>query len=156
MASPVIEIVPAIDAHVRELSKCLREEDAAEITCFDKEPHKMLWRGFKNSILKRTAIVDGKVAAMWGVGGVPMTETGTPWLMTSYACERISPLRFVRIYQEEVKRMLQAFPCLVNFVSANYTKSVRLLENVGFVLEEPVPLGPHNTLFRKFTMKRAA
>lgn len=154
MDRPVVSIVPATAAHVRALGHCLRDEDAAEITCFDKEPHKMLWRGYKSSITARAALVDGEVAAMWGLGGVPLAETGNPWLMTSRACEKVAPLRFVRIYQEEVRKMLTVFPILVNFVAASYTKSIRVLENVGFYLEEPQPLGPHNTMFRKFTMKR--
>lgn len=149
-----IEIVETTAAHVRELGKHLRAEDAAEITCFDKLPHRALWRGFKNSVLTRTALVDGEVAAIWGIGGNPLGDTGNPWLMTSKACERVSPLRFVRIYQVEVIRMLAIFPFLVNFVADSYTKSIRVLENVGFKIDEPKPLGPNGTMFRRFTMKR--
>lgn len=149
-----VRIVAAEEEHVRELGKCLRADDAAEITCFDKQPHKMLWRGYRNSLMTKAAIVEGAVAAMWGIGGTPLGSIGNPWLMTSHACELVSPLRFVRIYQSEVHKMLSIFPVLVNFVAANYTKSIRVLENVGFIVDKPQQLGPHNVMFRKFTMER--
>lgn len=148
-----IEIVETTAEHVRKLAGNLREGDIHEIEIYGFPTNKALWRSFKGSILRRTALVDDKVAAIWGVGGVPLSETGQPFLMTSVEVEKVSPLKFVRIYQEEVLRMLQLFPRLVNYVDAAYTKAVRLLDIIGFEIGDPEPLGLKGALFRKFEMK---
>lgn len=148
--SPVIKIVDTTPAHVRTLAQTLRPQDRHEIEVYGFPTNKALWRSFKGSILRRTALIDGEVAAIWGVGGVPLSNEGQPFLMTSDAVDRISPLRFVRIYQNEVLKMLQLFPRLVNYVDAAYDKAVRLLDIVGFRIGDPEPIGPNGALFRKF------
>lgn len=150
---PVVEITPTTPAHVRQLGAVLRPGDRREIEIYGFPTNKALWRSYKGSILRRTALVAGEVAAIWGVGGVPLGEQGRPWLMTSAAVEQVSPLRFARIYQEEVLRMLALFPHLVNYVDAAYTKAVRLLDIIGFQIGEPEPIGPNNAVFRKFEMR---
>lgn len=148
-----VEIVDTCARHVRELGVVLRAADRQEIEVYGFPTNKALWRSFKGSIMRRTALIDGDVAAIWGVGGAPLSETGQPFLMTSDAVEKVSPLRFVRIYQNEVLKMLQLFPHLVNYVDAAYTKAVRLLDIIGFTLGDPEPVGPHGAMFRKFEMR---
>lgn len=82
-----------------------------------------------------------------------MGDVGRPWLLTTYAAEKISPLRFTRIYQDEVLRMLDVFPRLVNYVDSRYTKATRLLDIIGFELDEPEPMGVNGILFQKFEMR---
>lgn len=148
-----INIFPSTSAHVRALAAQLRPGDQHEIEIFGFPTNKALWRSFKGSFLRHTAFIDDEIAAMWGVGGAPMGQTGQPWLLTSAAVENIPPLRFVHIYQQEVLRMLKVFPILVNYVDASYTKAVRLLDIIGFNLSEPEPLGPKGAMFRKFEMR---
>lgn len=149
-----IEIVPTTSAHIRALNANLREEDKHEIEIYGFPTNKALWRSFKGSILRRTALIDGEVAAVWGCGGVPMSGQGQPWLMTSNAVDKVSPLRFVRIYQNEVYRMLAVFPRLVNWVDMSYDKAIRLLEIIGFKIGEPEPLGLNGALYCKFSMEK--
>ncbi len=81
-----------------------------------------------------------------------MGNTGAPWLLTSPEALKVSPLRFARVYKAEVQKMLKMFPNLVNYVDSSYNQAVRLLQIVGFDLEDPKPYGKNGGLFRKFTM----
>lgn len=150
---PRIEIVPTTAAHVRELQKTLREDDRREIEGYGFSSAQGLWKSYRFGIMNRTGLIDGRVAACWGVGGSFLGDIGSPYLMTSYEVERISSLRFAKIYQNEVFNMLSVFPKLVNFVLADYEKAVRLLSIVGFTLGEPEPIG--SSVYRKFEMKAA-
>lgn len=148
----VIEIVPTEACHLQELKQNLRDADKKEIESFGISYGKALWRSYTRSLITRCALFDGKVAAVWGCSGVYMGEAGTPWLLTSEEVKKISPLRFARIYQEEVYDMLDLFPYLANYVDSRYTEAVRLLQIVGFKVGEPEEM--RNGVFRKFEWVR--
>lgn len=148
---PRIITVPTRPEHIRELNKNLREGDRNEIESYGFSAAKGLWKSYKNGLMNQTAVVDGKVAACWGVGGTYMGSVAAPWLLTSYVVHDISPLQFARIYQKEVHKMLKMFPKLENYVLASYNEAVRLLQIVGFEIGEPEQLG--NGIYRKFSMK---
>lgn len=149
-----VEIVESTVTHVRQLAGSLRYGDQKEIESYGFTVNKGLWRSYKGSILRRTALVEGHVAAMWGVCGDPMGGLGQPWLLTSHWAEKISPLRFARVYQQEVYAMLDIFPRLVNYCDAEYDKAIRLLDIIGFRIGEPEPLGEKGALYRKFEIGR--
>lgn len=150
-SSPEIVIVPTLPEHIRELRETIRDGDRAEIESFGFSCAKGLWRSYKNGMFNQTALIEGKVVAVWGCGGSYLGETGQPWLMTSYEVYRISPLRFARIYQREVYKMLEMFPYLVNFVAADYPEAIRLLRIVGFEIGAPEKVG--KGMYRKFEMR---
>ena len=133
---------------VNALRANLREEDLAECLGFGVSIQKALWISYKGSLVRKTAYVDGELAACWGVGGVFLGRVGNPWLLTTPAAKNISPLRFARIYQMEVMAMLKMFSRLENFVDARYDAAIRLLEIIGFTVEEPEKLG--NGVYRRF------
>ncbi len=148
---PLITIMPTLPWHLRELAANLRVEDENEIVAFGFTPSQALWRSYKASLFRKTALIDGKVAAAWGICGKFMGETGAPWLLTTSEVKKVSPLKFTRIYQQEVKEMLKLFPKLENYTIASYTAAIRLLDIVGFKLDEPEPMGGNNALYRKFS-----
>ncbi len=148
--TPVITIVPTTPSHIAELKSNLRPEDADEILRFGVTIQRALWYSYKHSLIKKTALIDGKVAACWGVTGTFMGKNGVPWLMTTSEVKRVSPLKFVRIYQEEVHSMLKLFTGLENYVDAEYSSAIRLLEIIGFTLEEPQKVG--TGMYCKFWM----
>lgn len=150
-----IEIIPAMPQHVLELRSTLREADICEVMRFGLPLRKAMYRSFKNSIFSRVALVDGKIAALWGLSGILLGETGHPWLLTGTQSEAVSPLTFARIYKREVEEMITHFPVLTNWVDAGYNKSVRLLEMIGFTLDDPMPIHglKSDALFRKFWLR---
>lgn len=147
------EIIPTTAAHIRELRETIREADKREIEAYGFTCAKGLWRSYKQGLMNRTALIDGQVAAVWGVGGTYLGATGQPWLLTAEAIKKISPLKFARYYQREVHKMLKLFPELVNYVDNDYPEAIRLLQIVGFEIGEPEKRGAG--VYRKFSLKVA-
>lgn len=149
---PVVEILPTTAAHIRELQRTIREADRKEIENYGFSCAKGLWMSFKRGLGNNTALVDGRVAAIWGCAGCYLGSTGQPWLLTSPEVEKVSPLYFARLYQREIYKMLNLFPTLTNYVAADYEKAIRLLQIIGFEIGEPEILG-FGGIYRKFTKK---
>ncbi len=152
--SPEISIVDALPEHVSVLKSNLREEDKREVMGLGVSIQQSLWYGYKNSVYRKTALIDSIPVAMWGLCGVLLGGKGLPWLLTSPDVTRLSPLKFARIYQEEVKKMLSMFPILENLVDAEYAAAVRLLDIVGFSIGESEPLGYDGAMYKKFRIER--
>ncbi len=150
---PVIEIVPTTPQHLRDLAINLRAEDKAEILAFGLTPEQALWRAFKSAVIKKTAFIDGQISAVWGCIGVFIGHTGRPFLLTTPQVYKVSPLKFARIYLSEVKEMLTIYEKLSSIVDAEYASAIRLLNIVGFDVEEPEPMGRDKKMFRKFSME---
>ena len=88
---------------VRELSKRMREQDKQEAIALGYQPHKALYYSFKHGLYRITALIDGEVAAMWGVGGSPMGLVGQPYLITSNLIYKLSSVReFINIYKQDI------------------------------------------------------
>ena len=147
-----IIIVDATAEHIRELKETIRSDDRDEVEAYGVSCAKGLWLSFKHGLMNKTYLVDGKVAAIAGCAGTIIGETGQPWLLTSHEVEKISPIKFARLYKMEVMKMLEKFPILENFCAAEYHKAIRLLRITGFKIGEPEKVG--KGMFRKFTMQR--
>jgi len=106
----------------------------------------------KHSVYRKTATIEGLIAAMWGIGGDLFGLIGRPYLITSNEVYKISPLQFSKIYRKEVESMKNFFPQLENYVDASYEGAVRMLKIAGFELEGPIDFGPHKRPFYKFSM----
>lgn len=154
LRGPEIAICPGRAEHIRELATTLRYADKQEIVKFGITPQAALWNGFRGSTMCRAALIDGKLAAVWGVKGVILGSVGHPWLLTSDVVSEISPIRFARIYARELEEMLEHYPKLFNYVDAEYLEAVRLLDIVGFKIGPPEPLGRYGAIYRKFEMER--
>lgn len=115
----------------------MRESDRLEVAKTGITPKRSLVYAFKNSFIHRTGLVDGEVAAMWGVVGQATSVIGIPYLLTGEVCNRMNPITFVRIYKQQLNEMNELFPELRNYVDSTYIEAVRLLKLVGFKLDEP-------------------
>lgn len=144
-------IVDAERSHIAQLVDNMREADAAEATALGFRPRAALWRSFRRGIMRRSAFIDGEIAAMWGLCGNLLSNEGTPWLATTPVIERM-PVAFIKEARREVARMISIRPVLRNVVPARYTKAVGLLYVLGFTLGDPEPFGPDGVMFRSFTM----
>lgn len=149
-----ITVVPSEVSHVREMKNNIREKDRLEAERMGLDPRKGLFRAYRNSVWRRTILVEDKVAAMCGVYGMALSGVGQPYLITSPIVESVSPIRFARVYRNELNLMKQLFPVLENYVDANYLEAVRMLRLTGFeISKEPVKLGPNNCDFLKFSIR---
>ncbi len=148
----MIEIVNSTIEHVRELSLTLREKDKQEAVAAGLVPSEALFYSFNSAIFRKTGLVNGHVAAMWGVSGNPLGILGQPYLITGEYVNDISPIRFAKIYKQEVDQMKRYFSVLENYVDASYTGAVRMLKITGFDLSEPFKTNTGYS-FQKFSMK---
>lgn len=145
-------IVDAERNHAVQLARALRDGDKIEIAAGGLTERKAVWRSYKQSVLCKTAFVDGEIAAMWGLGGTLMSMRGNPWLLTTSAVEKY-PMDFAREARKAVREMLTIRPILFNYVLASYEHAVRFLQIIGFTMGDPFPMGVKGEQFRKFEMR---
>lgn len=138
--------------HAKDLSETLRENDKQEAIRTGQDPKKAVFFAYRHSLLKRTGLVDGRVAAMWGVGG-SFLGIGQPYLITGTEVENVSSFSFARVYKNEVEIMKSLFPVLENYVDSRYEGAIRMLKIAGFTLTGPYPMYPHGDLFLKFRLE---
>lgn len=148
MSNPAIEILDATPVHVRMLSQKLKTEEISSADALGMTPHAGLWQAYRKSLKKKTAFIDGEIAAMWGVAGVYLGTVGKPWLVLSPAVDEY-PFRMIFCYRKELTDMLKLFPKLEEWVDVRNEKSVRLLEIMGFEFDKPIPMGRNGELFMR-------
>lgn len=149
----MLEIISTIPAHLQELAFNMREADKKEVMGFGVTPIQALDLSYNGSLYSKTALINDKVAACWGCAGIFLGYSAKPWLLTSDEVYKISPIRFARIYKEEVFQMSELFLRLENYVDCEYTAAIRLLEISGFKISEPEPIGKAGKLYRKFILE---
>lgn len=142
---------PTVAADLDELEANIRDADAREQFALGITVRDALTLTWRETVIAKTAIVDGHVAACFGVGGCPLGGVGTPWLLTTRHCEKV-PFTMVRCAIEETREWLTIFRRLENYVDATYREACRFLGTVGFTLEPPATL--RHGSFREFWMER--
>lgn len=129
----------------------MREADARESRSAGFDPRWALRSAFRGSIYARTAFIGDDIAAMWGMRSEILSDLGQPWLVTAPIIETM-PVAFIREAKREVAAMLAIRPRLEEHVIADYRGAVRLLEVLGFRLDEPKPYGRRGVPFRRFSI----
>ena len=122
----MFEIKYSVLEDVERLSANMREKDRKEAEALGMNAKKALYLTFRYGILRKSAFLDGKIVAMWGICGTPLSLVGRPYLVTTNQVSQMSPLKFARIYAKEVQTMNQLFPVLENYVDAKYDEAIRL------------------------------
>ena len=146
-------VVDGTKEHSLRLRHILRPLDKREICGQGGHVRKIMWRTFNQSIFTRTALVDGEVVAMWGLGGTILSDEGHPWLLTAPAVERL-PMAIVREARGAIWDMLELRSYLWNYVLADYTGAIRLLEVIGFAIDPPTSPWATGEKYRKFWLRR--
>lgn len=151
-------IVPTIFRHMQALAETMREKDRAECLIAGAKPQKAIWRAWRNSIFTRTALIDGEVAAIWGlcISGQPgislLSAKGGPWLLTAPPIEKL-PLAFLKEAKRQLNEMLNLRPELEMHVAANYAEALRFVRLLGFECEAPHEYG-NGAVFVKAVRRR--
>lgn len=146
----MITVVPTTVDHVKELSTNIREKDRREAESLGFSPEKALFYSYKHGLVRRTVLVDDRVAAIFGVVGSPLGIIGQIYLITGEVCNSMSPIRFAKIYLKELQGLKNLFPVLENYVHSDYKGAVGMLRIAGFELSEPIEI--NGTTFQRFTM----
>jgi hypothetical protein len=136
-----LEVRDAIAEDCAALAKTMRPEDMAEVLASGGfTPLRALVASRKASADTRVLLVDGEVAAMWGVVPLPMDGAGAVWLLTGTAVDR-APTAFLRKCREELGRIRATWALLVNFIDARHAKALRWARWLGFEVGSPEPFG---------------
>lgn len=138
-----------MDAKV--ISANLREKDQQEAINLGLNPVKGVFFSYRNGFLRRTVLLNDKPVAIFGVSGSPLGMVGYPYLITSKDVLNISPIKFSRIYKQQVEVMKNLYPYLENYVDASYEGACRMLSIAGFELTGPVSVNGSD--FYRFHMK---
>ena len=146
-----VTVLSTLPCHIAALN--MRDADKSEIEAAGLRPGQALWHSYRHSFFSRTALVGKDVAAIWGLGGSPMGRIGNPWLLTAPPVEKVKHT-FIRKGRSEVAEMLTICPTLIGVVDAKYLKAIRLLEMLGFEMDEPLPFGAHGAPFRRYHIER--
>lgn len=137
MVNPDIQIVEATPSHIADLAANTNTRLMEMALRLGLSPKKALWYSYRHSFTRRTAFINGKIAAMWGCSGAPLGQIGSPWLVMSPEIEQ-HPFRVAFVYRKELQRMQQRFSILEDWVDETYDKAVRMLEIMGFVKTDQV------------------
>ncbi len=132
----LIEIIPTQIEHIKELLKELKKINEEDAYRFGECPLEILIKAYKKSLYVKTAVVDGKIIAIWGIVGNYLGAIGRPWSLMLPDTENY-PFRVTSFYRQEVDKMLELFPVLEDIVDIRHTKILRMLKIMGFTFGEP-------------------
>jgi hypothetical protein len=160
-AKPQVEVVPATDELAAQLVASMRQADVAEVLAhgFDA-PATAVAESIRKSAHAFAMLINGEVAAVFGVGPVEPPEDGFPaccciWALTSRTVDK-HPRAFARASRPIVAALVDHCGTVWNYVDARYTTAVRWLEWLGFRVGAAVPFGPNGEPFHPFTKRTAA
>lgn len=134
-------------AHADQLAVTMRDADRAECRAGGKTPLEALIRSIEVSLASYTMLIDGEVAAIFGVAPyrresmLGSLKEGIGWALTSRVVDR-HPLTFMRWSRPALAVLRKHCSCLVNTVDASYQGALDWLEVLGFAIGPPSPRGP--------------
>ncbi len=135
----ILEIIPTQIEHIELLLNELKKIDKEDAYRFGECPIEILIKAYKKSLYVKTAIIDGKIIAIWGVIGTYLGSLGRPWSIMLPDTEDY-PFRVTSFYRQEIDKMLELFPILEDIVDVKHTKILRMLKIMGFTFGEPYKL----------------
>lgn len=145
--APTITIVDTAPYHLREMAQTMQADSANTAKKMGLTPLKALWSSYRQSLICKSAFIDGKLAAIWGISGSMFGEIGKPWLVLTPETQQ-HPMRVAFRYKKEINKMLNMFPILEEWVPETNEKSIKMLELMGFkVSKNTVKIG--DEVFRK-------
>lgn len=143
-----VTVVDAQAAHIGPLAADLRAGYVVALRRVGLTPERAIWRRYRSSVLRRTGLVDGRVAAMWGVapagGDSLLGGEGDGWLFTAEAV-RLAPKAALRIGRGELERFRAVFGRMRGIVSLEDECAERFAERLGCRL-----LGAEGAFFRRY------
>lgn len=152
--SPNLVVIPSVEAHAHALAPEMRAADATEVMAGEERtPLEALLVALARSDRPRTALINGEVAAMWGVAPVEDT-VGVVWMLTGKPVD-VEPYLFMRRCKEELRNLFEdGWETLVQAIDARHAKAVRWARWMGFEVLEPVPFGTQGLPFHPVRMRR--
>lgn len=125
------QVVPASIRHVRPMARQIRAAAAITLQGFGFHPREALRRAFVASHYCRTALMDGKPIAMWGVKGTMLDEIAFVWLVLSDGVTHM-PVSVVKEAQRELAKIMRTVDEVAITVLPDDEAAVRFAVYLGF------------------------
>ncbi len=129
-----VQVVEARLEHVSELAGRLRETDLEALRIAGMTATQALELCYQRSVMRRTAFLDGEVAAMWGCRGTMLGGAGDAWLFASEAISRV-PRLALRMALGEMAAFRAVFNRMTGVVFAADPRACRFIEKLGGVIQ---------------------
>lgn len=124
-------IVPASPRHIRPMAAKLRAAACITLQAFGYEPRRALHRIFLNSFYCRTALIDGKPVAMWGVTGTLLGDVAYVWLVLSDDIASM-PRSIVKEAKRELSAIMENYREIATTVLPDDAAAIRFAVYLGF------------------------
>lgn len=151
-----VVIRDAEEADIASIVERMRRKDAEEVLAEGSaSTHDAVALSFAASTVRLTALRDGIPVAMFGL--VPDALLGSKarvWLLGAEGLGGIKKT-FVRMSRVVIAHFLERYPLLYNRVDCRYEETIRWLKACGAEFQAPSPVGPQQTPFQIFTIRRA-
>jgi len=135
------EIVPTSVRHLKPMALGMRAASWLAMERYGQNPRAAVHRAFMVSHYRRTALIDGKPVAMWGVAGSLLNECADVWLFLSRDVEKM-PLAIVREARAELSQAADLYSHLEATLLPEDEPSVRFARFLGFGGDsERIPIG---------------
>lgn len=150
----IVEILKASPDHVAAIAADCRKEDADEFYALNRAtPRQVLDLGLKTATVAYTGFVDRVPVCMFGVSPYSfLAGQGIPWMVSCNGLKNRRLQRAIMMASSAVVEDFKSlFPSLLfNQVDDRNESAKKWLGWLGFVLLDPVPMGPDGVLFRPF------
>lgn len=140
----------ATKRHARELARCMRAKDRAEIKSSGNfVPGPCVRMAINNSVESYAAYVGKELLGVFGVQ--LQREVQIIWFMSGEAVDKY-PMTFYRASKLVVSYLRGRYPLMMNMIHCAYPEAARWVERLGFMLSPPEPFGARKDLFVRATM----
>lgn len=149
--------VPATQELINKMKGKIRESDKQEVwAASHRDIDDTLDLSFKASELCFVGLFDDIPMIAFGVvRPFLLSRKGIIWMLGTDCLEKkLSKISLALRCRQYIEKMFQSFDELTNYVDIRNKISINWLEWMLFTLEEPVPYGPDNMLFKKFYMRK--
>lgn len=132
-----IEVVDVSPLHIGPMIAAMEPSEVASTP----HPRRVLRAAVADSAYRRTALLDGRVAAMWGVTGPLAAATGHVWLLMSRAARAVPVKVILALVRDELAAVMATKTELVSFAPAADARALRFMRFLGFAVAEPDAAG---------------
>ena len=150
-----VSIVPATEAHCRELAPVMRPEDCAEVRAVTGlEPLDVLLVSVSESRQSWAGYLDGELATIFGIRDIThLSGTALIWALSGPRVEE-RPVGFVRACRHVLPYLLSTAELIFNAIDCRHSKALRWAKHLGFSVGEPQPYGVEQLPFRLIWMRK--
>lgn len=133
----------------------IRQSDIDELDAsFGETPEEALMNGMRDATLCQTVLLDAMPVAMFGTSPVADKRgVGVVWFLATTDLKQMW-LPFLRMSRPCVKKMLEDFDLLFNYVDARNLESLGWLAWIGADIDASAPFGRLRLPFHFFTIRR--